>query len=84
VSFEVVAGVPADEIVAFADNHDVDLTVIGSRGRGAVAGALMGSVSQAVVHESRRPVLVVRGAFGYGKAASRARDDRNQLQQSPR
>jgi nucleotide-binding universal stress UspA family protein len=84
VSFEVVAGVPADEIVAFADNHDLDLTVIGSRGRGAVAGALMGSVSQAVVHESRRPVLVVRGAFGYGKAASRARDDRNQLQQSPR
>jgi nucleotide-binding universal stress UspA family protein len=84
VSFEVVAGVPADEIVAFADNHDVDLTVIGSRGRGAVASALMGSVSQAVVHESRRPVLVVRGAFGYGKAASRARDDRNQLQQSPR
>ena len=61
VSFEVVAGVPADEIVAYADNHDVDLTVVGSRGRGAVASALLGSVSQAVVHESRRPVLIVRG-----------------------
>lgn len=62
VSFEVVAGIPADEIVAYADNHDVDLTVVGSRGRGAVASALLGSVSQAVVHESRRPVLVVRGS----------------------
>jgi nucleotide-binding universal stress UspA family protein len=61
VTFEVVAGIPADEIVAYADNHDVDLTVVGSRGRGAVASALLGSVSQAVLHESRRPVLVVRG-----------------------
>jgi nucleotide-binding universal stress UspA family protein len=61
VTFEVVAGIPADEIVAYADNHDVDLTIVGSRGRGAVASALLGSVSQAVLHESRRPVLVVRG-----------------------
>jgi nucleotide-binding universal stress UspA family protein len=62
VTFEVIAGVPADEIVAYADNHDVDLTVVGSRGRGAVASALLGSVSQAVLHESRRPVLIVRGS----------------------
>jgi nucleotide-binding universal stress UspA family protein len=61
VTFEVIAGTPADEIVAYADNHDVDLTIVGSRGRGAVASALLGSVSQAVIHESRRPVLVVRG-----------------------
>lgn len=61
VRFEVVAGDPADEIVAFADSIDSDLVVIGSRGRGAVAGALLGSVSRAVLKESRRPVLVVRG-----------------------
>jgi nucleotide-binding universal stress UspA family protein len=84
VRFEVVAGLPAEEIVAYADNHDIDLTVVGSRGRGAVASAVLGSVSQAVVHESRRPVLVVRGALNYGKAASQARDDRNKLQQTPR
>src|SRR4029077_7484087 len=29
VSFEVVTGVPAEEIVAYADNHDIDLTVVG-------------------------------------------------------
>jgi nucleotide-binding universal stress UspA family protein len=69
VTFEVVAGVPADEIVAYADNHDVDLTVVGSRGRGAVASALLGSVSQAVLRESRRPVLVVRGTMQAAETA---------------
>lgn len=57
----VLAGDPADEIVAYADNHDVDLVVLGSRGRGRLAGALLGSVSETVLREARRPVLVVRG-----------------------
>lgn len=59
---EVVAGNPADEIVAYADTVDADLIVVGSRGRGAVASTLLGSVSRGVMHEARRPVLVVRGA----------------------
>jgi nucleotide-binding universal stress UspA family protein len=54
-------GRPADEIVAFADSVDADLIVVGSRGHGAFASAVIGSVSQSVLHESRRPVLVVRG-----------------------
>jgi nucleotide-binding universal stress UspA family protein len=49
------------EIVAFADDRDVDLTVLGSRGHGAVANALLGSVSRGVLNESKRPVLIVRG-----------------------
>lgn len=61
VTFEVFPGNPVDEIVAYADSIDADLIVVGSRGRGAVAGALLGSVSQGVLCESRRPVLVVRG-----------------------
>jgi nucleotide-binding universal stress UspA family protein len=59
---ELLAGFPADEIVAYADTLDADLIVIGSRGRGAIATALLGSVSRGVLHEARRPVLVVRGA----------------------
>ena len=58
---ELLAGPPADEIVAYADTIDADLIVLGSRGRGALATALLGSVSRAVLHEARRPVLVVRG-----------------------
>ena len=59
---ELLLGNPADEIVAFGDAIDADLIVVGSRGYGAIASALLGSVSRAVLHESRRPVLVVRGA----------------------
>ncbi len=59
VTPDIVAGEPADEIVAYADSIDADVTVLGSRCRGALAGALLGSVSRAVLRESRRPVLVV-------------------------
>jgi len=60
VKTELLVGNPADEIVAFADTIDADLIVVGSRGHGALASVLLGSVSRAVLHESRRPVLVVR------------------------
>jgi nucleotide-binding universal stress UspA family protein len=66
---ELLAGDPVDEIVALADSADVDLIVVGSRGRGAVASALLGSVSLGVLHEARRPVLIVRGTKASGEQA---------------
>ena len=58
----ILRGDTVDEIVAYADSHDVDLIVVGSRGHGTIAGALLGSVSRGVLAESKRPVLIVRAA----------------------
>jgi nucleotide-binding universal stress UspA family protein len=58
---KTLVGDAADEIVALADSIDAGMIVVGSRGHGAVAGTLLGSVAQGVLHEARRPVLVVPG-----------------------
>jgi nucleotide-binding universal stress UspA family protein len=39
-----------------------DLLVVGSRGHGGFAEALLGSVSQHRVHHASCPVVVIRGA----------------------
>ncbi len=48
------------EIVALAEEIGAGLIVMGSRGRGGIRRALMGSVSDAVVMHAHCPVLVVR------------------------
>jgi nucleotide-binding universal stress UspA family protein len=50
----------ADTIHAIAQQVDAAAIVVGSRGLGGVKSALMGSTSRKLLHESRRPVLVVR------------------------
>ena len=57
---KLLAGDPAREIVAFADEIDADLIVVGSRGLGTIGSALLGSVSHKLLHEAKRPVMVVR------------------------
>jgi nucleotide-binding universal stress UspA family protein len=68
---EILEGSPAEKILEVARTHGAALIVIGSRGRGAVTGALLGSVSSDVVHRSDLPVLVARpGARGRDIALS--------------
>lgn len=67
---ELLAGNPAAEIVAYADTVDADLIVVGSRGHGRIASALIGSVSRGVLSESKRPVLIVRGVYAAAEMAA--------------
>jgi len=53
-------GKPDEEIVDLAEELEVGLIVLGSRGHGGVRRALMGSVSDSVVRHAHCPVLVVR------------------------
>lgn len=54
----VRAGDPAHVLIDETDGN-VGVLVIGSRGRGALARAVLGSVSTSVLHEARRPLIVV-------------------------
>jgi nucleotide-binding universal stress UspA family protein len=60
----LVEGRAPDEILDLAQEIEAGLIVIGSRGLGPVARVVMGSVSEAVVHHARCPVLVLRGSEG--------------------
>lgn len=55
-----VEGEPAAEIAAYARRHACDLIVMGSHGRGAMTGLLLGSVTQKTLSACRTPVLIVR------------------------
>ncbi|MGM0604766.1 MAG: universal stress protein [Halobacteriota archaeon] len=57
---ETAVGKPAREIVAFAEDHDVDHIVIGSHGRTGPSRVLLGSVAEQVVRRSPTTVTVVR------------------------
>lgn len=58
--FEVAVGHPAEQIIYHADRHEVDVIVVGDRGRSKFTRWLLGSVSKQVVHHAGRAVLVVR------------------------
>ena len=59
VRTQVTEGYPARVLLDAANG--ADLLVVGSRGHGGFAEALLGSVSQHCVHHARCPVVVIRG-----------------------
>lgn len=59
-SVHVLVGETAPTIVDFARKQNCTLIVMAARGLGSVAGVLLGSVTNRVVHLTDLPVLVVK------------------------
>jgi nucleotide-binding universal stress UspA family protein len=60
VSATMLNGSPATVLAERAEqDRDVDLVVVGSRGLGTVASAILGSVTDRLVRVCKKPVLVV-------------------------
>jgi nucleotide-binding universal stress UspA family protein len=55
----VTIGHPAERLADVADEEDADLIVVGSRGRGALKAAFLGSVSHNLIGVARCAVLIV-------------------------
>jgi nucleotide-binding universal stress UspA family protein len=55
-----IYGYAAREIVEDAKSLDVSVIIMGTRGRGDLAGLVLGSTAHKVIHLADRPVLVVR------------------------
>ncbi len=58
--FETAVGHPAEQIIYHAEKRDVDLIVLGHRGRTAFERLLLGSVAKQVMNHASCAVLVAR------------------------
>ena len=59
VEYDVVLGDPAEEIVKYANEHDIDMIVMGTHGRKGLDRLVFGSVAEKVVKMSPVPVLTL-------------------------
>jgi nucleotide-binding universal stress UspA family protein len=60
VTPHIGVGDPAKIVMEYANEKKADEIVMGSHGRGALSGAVLGSVAQKVVHLSSVPVVLVK------------------------
>ena len=56
----LLEGHPANELIRYAEENEMDIIVIGTLGRTGIERLLLGSVAGNVVRHSKVPVMVVR------------------------
>jgi nucleotide-binding universal stress UspA family protein len=59
----LLEGHPADELIQYAEENEMDIIVMGTLGRTGIDRLLLGSVAGNVVRHSKVPVMVVRKKF---------------------
>lgn len=60
IATEVVVGHPADQIIRYAKEHEVDMIFAGQTGKSKIETWLMGSVSRRIVGYAHCPVTIVK------------------------
>jgi len=53
-------GIPADKILEYAWENNIDLIVVGTHGLTGIKKFLIGSIAEKVVRHSRVPVMIIR------------------------
>jgi nucleotide-binding universal stress UspA family protein len=56
----VASGDPAEEILKATERRRYDMIVLGSQGKSALKGFLLGAVHANILHHARQPILIVR------------------------
>jgi nucleotide-binding universal stress UspA family protein len=60
---EVVAGHPAEEILCYSDQNDIDLILLASHGRSGIRQWMIGSIADKILRASKVPVWLVRAGI---------------------
>lgn len=60
VRFEVETGSPAEKIIDYAEENNIDIIAMSTHGRSGISRWLLGSVADKVLHTTDKPVLLVR------------------------
>ena len=58
-SYNIIPGVPEDEIINFSEEYEPDLVVMGTHGKGTGVGAIIGSVTASVIGRISFPIIAV-------------------------
>ena len=56
----ILHGSPSEKLIEYANSHEFDLVLVGSRGRNKLQTMLLGSVSHKLVKYINAPVMVVK------------------------
>jgi nucleotide-binding universal stress UspA family protein len=64
-------GIPATQVLLFAEEQNVDMIAMGTHGRGGLDRLMLGSVADRVIRSSECPVLIVRD----GQKSTKDKDD---------
>lgn len=60
IDAEVIHGDPRSKITEFAEEHDIDLIVMGTHGRSGIVQLIVGSTAESVMRHANCPVITVR------------------------